>query len=744
MALIKKDGLTKIAYSDILGELTDRWNRKLQFVSLLNSLSITMIMAAAIARFTQISAKNQIALDLGVFLFLVLVSAVISGQRKLSANKIARHLNREFPELEESCELLISKTGVLSVIETLQMRRVEKSFDQIKDRITIHAKGFGMAFGNLAIALVISAILNLLPSDLLQNVSRAGMPAPYDGVQSSQVENEIEPITIISTSVQVTPPEYTGLSRRETDQLNLQIAQGSLLDWQFRTNQQLENAWIIFNDQDTIHMSKAAEDDVFSYEKTITENAFYTFILHSKSDQRMTTDYYSIDVTEDLNPRISVSSPSQRTFISYGQKPHVLIDAKADDDYGLGEARLVATVTSGSGESVRFRDMTFTFDLVKEISPKTSVLQKTLDLTSLEMKPGNELYFHLVVADNRRPVANLSRSETFFVVLEDTADSPPLVSAGIAINPIPAYFRSQRQIILDTEKLVSEKDKLKPDEFERRANNLGIDQKSLRLRYGQFLGEESDEVNLDPFETTDPDFQQETDPDQRPDSEKDEEQTIIDSFGHSHDSAENATLFAESIKNQLKAALAEMWDAELNLRTYKPEAALPFEYRALVLLKRVQQRSRIFVQRVGFEPPPLEPKKKRLSGDLSKIKNRTTGLFRDSNRPFPAISSAIHVLQKFRHLNSAPGDDTISLLESAGDEMAAVAVREPARYLEALRDLRNLISSFGSSSDFCHECIDSIEKAFWNILPDASALPRRDHAWRSEIFEAYFKMLEAR
>ena len=63
-----------------------------------------------------------------------------------------------------------------------------------------------------------------------------------------------------------------------------------------------------------------------------------------------------------------------------------------------------------------------------------------------------------------------------------------------------------------------------------------------------------------------------------------------------------------------------MWDAELHLRLYDPEKSLPYQYRALKLLKEISQDSRIYVHRTGFEPPPLK-EEKRLTGDLTEIKN---------------------------------------------------------------------------------------------------------------------------
>src|SRR5690606_1783497 len=66
-------------------------------------------------------------------------------------------------------------------------------------------------------------------------------------------------------------------------------------------------------------------------------------------------------------------------------------------------------------------------------------------------------------------------------------------------------------------------------------------------------------------------------------------------YGHVHDIAEAATLLDPATRKLLKAALDEMWQAELYLRSAQPKAALPYEYRALELIKQVQQGSRIYL-----------------------------------------------------------------------------------------------------------------------------------------------------
>ena len=73
-----------------------------------------------------------------------------------------------------------------------------------------------------------------------------------------------------------------------------------------------------------------------------------------------------------------------------------------------------------------------------------------------------------------------------------------------------------------------------------------------------------------------------------------------------HDESEAATLLDPGTRALLKSALDAMWEAELNLRSGKPEAALPFELTALDFIKQVQQASRIYLPRTGSTQPPID------------------------------------------------------------------------------------------------------------------------------------------
>jgi hypothetical protein len=215
----------------------------------------------------------------------------------------------------------------------------------------------------------------------------------------------------------------------------------------------------------------------------------------------------------------------------------------------------------------------------------------------------------------------------------------------MAIHVMPEYFRSQRQIIIDTEKLLASKKSKTEKEYNSTSNGIGADQKVLRMRYGKFLGEEYSE----PQNGSEPvDFLNGHDHDHSSHAAgmhetptgpelSVEEKAEVDSVRNSGDDGVGGLMnsFLNNTQNTiqaevdevssialLKMAIEEMWESELHLRLLEPEKALPFQYRALEYLKTVQQKSRAYVKRSGFDPPPLKQEEKRLTGELEDLKSQ--------------------------------------------------------------------------------------------------------------------------
>jgi hypothetical protein len=274
------------------------------------------------------------------------------------------------------------------------------------------------------------------------------------------------------------------------------------------------------------------------------------------------------------------------------------------------------------------------------VSKNSSLL---IDVSSLDFKLGDELYYYWSARDNKSPNANFSRTDTYFIKFFDEKEDMGMALEGMAIQVLPEYFRSQRQIIIDTEKLIAEKGKKNEREFNFTSNEIGYDQKLLRLRYGQYLGEEFESEAGGAIEDAEDgdllrgfmhlhDQEGEHDPDIRPSSPSQERHTeasgssesggiesLLSEYMHAHDSEELNTYYEQSTRGALKSALDQMWQAELYLRLFEPEKSLPYQYKALEMLKTVQQKSRVYIKKTGYDPPPIKEEEKRLTGELKNL-----------------------------------------------------------------------------------------------------------------------------
>jgi hypothetical protein len=313
--------------------------------------------------------------------------------------------------------------------------------------------------------------------------------------------------------------------------------------------------------------------------------------------------------------------------------------------------------------------------------------------------------------------------------------------AGLGVDLMPEYFRSQRQIIIDTEKLLRDRKTISRQTFNSTSNELGYDQKVLRLRYGQFLGEEAeagigvetgehaDEEEEDPVKkfghTHDTNNehnlvakQQErehehanTDPNAKEDPMK--------AFMHTHDNEEEATFFIQSVKAKLKAALTLMWDAELQLRLYEPAKSLPYQYKILNLLKEISNDSRIYVHRTGFDPPPLK-EDRRLTGDLAEIRNSVNPYLLQDQKSLPAIAEALHTTERLMELERVTLTITDQqVFRKAGIEVATIALQQPGKHLTLMSMLKNLSDADAATQ----QELLSVRKGLWLILPPPTDTP---------------------
>ncbi|RYY54393.1 MAG: DUF4175 family protein [Chitinophagaceae bacterium] len=576
----------------------------------------------------------------------------------VSEIEISSFLNHRYPELQESVQLLLVPPAELNHLQLMQRSVTAEKITQIGTPPEINAS---LKSALLVFFLTLSCTVLVFFSSRYFTKTSNGRTAVTPVVHA---EKEVPPAGISSFKILVTPPAYTGKPQREENSFSLSVEDGSVVSWTIHSNGVPPALGFIFNNGIVSPLKPSADSLSWTFSKTLSRSGFYQVDLGGTL-----SSLYQLELIPDKAPVIQVLAPAQHSSFQPGVRPVLQVRTSVTDDYGIRSVQLVLTKASGKGEAVSFREEVMEF-AHRTGTTREQMLIRQLDLWQMGMKAGDELYFYIRVMDNH---GQESRSDMFFVSLPDTEELLSLSSLTSGVDQVPEYFRSQRQIILDTEKLLKEKGSIPVDSFRLRSNELGSDQKLLRLRYGKFLGEE----NESGIHTPDDGHDHAAEPPAYGDV-----QALMDQYAHKHDNAEDAGFFEPAQKAQLKAVLEEMWKSELKLRTYLPADALPFEYKALVLLKDLQQKSRAYVGKTSAQKATLNPDK-RLSGDQSKIRrDPSSGKSEMETEPAASLRAAISIVEN-RKLGGTDAA-VMEILRVAEQALGQAAIRDPAHYLTAL------------------------------------------------------------
>lgn len=608
--------------------------------------------------------------------------------RGIDVTWLARRLDSMAPQMDDSAALLFRDTAALSPVQQLQRLRVQTRLAGIDVdlRPAWPWPRLFIAFGVAAAMLIVAAFW------------RQGARTH---AEAGQANTKLAASSTALTRVQmaIVAPAYTQLASRTEASLDAKVAEGSRLRWSLRFDPQPAAVALVFHDGSRLALSRDGGD--WAGERTFAASALYRIAVEGApppADDRL----HRLDAIADRAPEIRVLEPGKTLTLLDAQQKRWNLDFEASDDYGIASAELQITHAQGNGENIKFKEQTLALH-GEPAGAKQQRFRHTLDLAALGIAQGDDIIVKLAVSDNREPQANTTRSASFILRWPAEAANDGGGLEGLVQKTLPAYFRSQRQIIIDSEALLAEKAQLDGGKFLARSDAIGADQKILRLRYGQFLGEES-ETHAQKADATraghdDHDAHAST---QAP-TAFGREGDIVAEYGHVHDIAEAATLLDPETKATLKSALAEMWQAELHLRQGDPAQALPYERRALDFVKRVQQSTRIYLARVGLELP-VPDEGRRLSGDRKGVGDRPAGLTAADDGEVPMAR-----LWKALAANDAPDWDAAEAWLRAHTADTPDALGVLAAIDRARRD------------PACASCRASLRDLLWPLLPVPAA-----------------------
>ncbi len=562
------------------------------------------------------------------------VGAYLTGLFQRKRSEAVQLIHQKLHDTEYSLQLLEKER--LNIAEQLQLERLTEKVQYLRAPLILPTQW------DIYVVLFVACLGLRYGVPLLKNEEKNAANKPETEKQTVQ-DQPVVP-SFASAELTITPPAYTKLPIRKVSDMNASSVSGAKLQWQLTFSHAADLSVRLTNNRgEELPFKKVGER--FEYSDQLYNSGLYGFKAYWKDSLVYQSDYYRLEAIPDLAPKIEPASKELYQYHFLKDPKTLAVSAKISDDFLVNQAFIVATVARGAGENVKFREIKLP---IAQANFKETKVVKNIDLKALNFTPGDELYYYWAAIDNKRPEPNFSKSDTYFVVYKDTAKVEESELATMAMNILPEYFRSQRQIIIDTEKLIAKKKKITPKEFNSISNEIGFDQKALRLRYGQYLGEEFETSigggNALPkdnqgdavvgfallhgfvhaHDTGEPGGESGGNSHEghnhgdgkKEDDEKDPVAAILEEYVHSHDDGEANTFYEQSTRTLLKMALEQMWQSELHLRLYEPEKAIPFEHKALEYLKSAQQRARTFVKKTSYDPPPIKEKEKRLTGEL--------------------------------------------------------------------------------------------------------------------------------
>ena len=614
----------------------------------------------------------------------ILMVSVARATRHLDATWTARTLDDRRPDLEDSSGLLLPADQQLGPLQQLQRTRIERRLqDAPPPDLRPPWPGRALALSWLLGTAVLAAALLIPPREkslpveapaLSQNPSAAGAPV------------------LVEQHLEIEPPAYTGLPARTEDVLDAKVPAGSRLRWRLRFEPQPAAAALVFHDQSRVTLTPA--EGAWTAERSIDRPALYRLVLDGATSATGKARH-RLDVVADQPPSVAIVTPTQNVTLHEAGQRHWLLQFEARDDYGLEAARLHLTLAQGGGENVTVTERVL--PIRGDGDRRQRQYTQRLDLESLGFAPGDDLIVRLSVDDNRRPTAQTARSASLIRRWPPESGDEPTGMEGMVRKTLPAYFRSQRQVIIDTEALIAERGKLPAARFNDRSDAIGVDQRLLRLRYGQFLGEEAEDVE----DAAGDDHDTHED---EPGAESGAAVAVLEQFGHTHDIPEAATLLDRETRELLRSALREMWQAELHLRQGQPARALPYEYRALDFIKQVQQATRIYLARVGLELPPID-ESRRLAGDATDVRSRGDVLA-------AATTDRAPLAEWWARLETESEQQPADLAALAG------WVRAREGQLPQAIELLSAIEALNDDAQ-CNECRHQLRSLLWSLLPAA-------------------------
>jgi hypothetical protein len=405
--------------------------------------------------------------------------------------------------------------------------------------------------------------------------------------------------------------------------------------------------------------------------------------LEGDSDERL----LALEPIPDSLPVVILRLPARDTVVR-AASGDLDVRAIVTDDHGLSAGWFEYIVSSGTGELFQFRTGTVGR---RSVAGRADSLSGTVDLSALDLKPGDVLHLRAVAADRGPTTRGLGSSDTrtLRVARADESDTVAVVVMPPFLSDTAAL--SERLLIQLAEALEARRPRLARPAVIGESQSIGRDQARLRrdvadlifLRLaGEVEGEHARGVEGDTLATLSPEellqraeAATNPDPEQRLDFHEDETPVV-------------------AVNRPLLEAYNAMWDATRELDIGEPGPALPHMRVALEAIQRSRAAERVYLR--GTSPRMVvNLEQVRLSGKLE-------GVVTEPRVPGPPGPQPAALDRLFSGVSLLPADreaarDSLLVLRVELLAESPVAAASLGEAIAALREGRDPIRALAAA-----------------------------------------------
>lgn len=425
---------------------------------------------------------------------------------------------------------------------------------------------------------VATALLLTLPSGV---VARVRAPRAGDSIERPAVSRSPDASRLIPLVARVIPPAYTGLGMTSLEEPStIEALAGSRIELEGRGSGDGITATVA-------NTELAATTNGSRWRLNLTMPSAPTALrLRDRDFDRLIV----LDARPDSAPVITLVAPARDTILR-APTGRIAVHGEARDAFGLGSTWLEYIISSGQGESFRFRSGV----LARRTHDGTrhSAIDAVVMIDSLRLAPGDVVHMRLVGRD-RNPArdAGTGASETRVVRIARTGEYDSVAVEGAPPPEADTSAISQRMLILLTEALVRREPRLSRDTVIRESRAIGDDQSRLRRRVGEIVfsrltGEEGAEHSHEGEEERGKMTAEEL--------LRAAEEATEHGAGEVLDFSEGESPVV-AINRPLLEAYNAMWSAAGELNIGAPRRALPHMYAALAAIERARQAERVYLR----------------------------------------------------------------------------------------------------------------------------------------------------